>query len=96
MFSGLPYLLDFFCSKTMAFVVSVQFMVQQIINSISGMTIENGKGNKEIMKKFSKEIDSVRFENAAPKNDSPFSCPAPSDSISAKPGASGNDCALSW
>ncbi|XP_028967404.1 protein unc-45 homolog B [Galendromus occidentalis] len=56
---GLPYLLDFFCSKTPAFIISVQFMVQQIMNSISGMTLENSKGDKAIMKKFSKEIDSV-------------------------------------
>ena len=61
-FSGLPYLLDFFCSKTPEFIISVQFMVQQIINSISGMTLENGKGDKPTMKKYSKEIDSVRVK----------------------------------
>lgn len=37
-------------------------MVQQIINSISGMTLEKGKGDKETMKKYSKEIDSVSVE----------------------------------
>lgn len=56
---GLPYLLDLFTSKNPAFIVSVQFMVQQIINSLSGMTLEDGKAEKAMIKKYSKEIDSV-------------------------------------
>ncbi|OQR67252.1 protein unc-45B-like [Tropilaelaps mercedesae] len=56
---GLPYLFAYFRSTQAELIVSAQSMVQQIINSLSGMTLEHGKGDKAMIKKYSAEIDFV-------------------------------------
>lgn len=57
---GLPFIMENINSKSQQYVNAVQFWIQIIINSLSGMDIKEGKKpNKELMKENESKIDTI-------------------------------------